>query len=47
MTFAYSYCMSSNSVTMSSKLLPISTEHREMGIQVTGQYEDTSRNSVV
>ena len=47
MTFAYLCCMSSNSVTMPSKLLPISTEHGEMGIQVIGQYEGTSRNSVV
>ena len=38
MTFAYLCYMSSNSVTMPSKLLPISTEHREMGIQVIGQY---------
>ena len=47
MTFAYLCCMSSNSVTMPSKLLPISTEHGEMGVQVIGQYEDTSRNSVM
>ena len=30
MTFAYLCCMSSNSVTMPSKLLPISTEHGDM-----------------
>ena len=47
MNFAYLCCMSSNSVTMPSKLLPISTEHGEMGIQVIGQYEGASRNSVV
>ena len=47
MTFAYLSCMSSNSVAMASKPLPISTEHGEMGIQVIGQYEGTSRNSVV
>ena len=47
MTFAYLCCMSSNSVTMPSKLLPISTKHGEMGIQVIGQYEGASRNSVV
>ena len=47
MTFAYLCCMSSNSVTMPSKLLPISTEHGEMRIQVIGQYEGGSRNSVV
>ena len=29
MTFAYLCCMSSNSVTMPSKLLPISTEHQQ------------------
>ena len=34
MNFAYLCCMSLNSVTMPSKLLPISTEHGEMGIQV-------------
>ena len=43
----YLCCMSSNSVTMPSKLLPISTEHGEIGIQVIGQYEGASRNSVV
>ena len=47
MIFAYLCCMSSNSVTMPSKLLPISTEHGEMGIEVSGQYKDASRNSVV
>ena len=47
MTFAYLCWMISNSVTMPSKLLPISTEHGEMGIQVIGQYKGTSRNSVV
>ena len=47
MTLAYLCCMSSNSVTMPSKLLPILTEHGEMGIQVIGQYEGASRNSVV
>ena len=47
MTFAYLCCMSSNSVKMPSKLLPISTENGEMGIQVIKQYEGTSRNSVV
>ena len=47
MTFAYLCCMSSNSVTMPSKLLPISTEHGEMGIQVIGQYQGASRNYVV
>ena len=47
MTFAYLCCMSSNSVTMPSKLLPISTEHGEMGIQVIRQYEGASRNSIV
>ena len=47
MTFAYLCCMSSNSVTMPSKLLPISTQHGKMGIQVIGQYEGVSRNSVV
>ena len=47
MNFAYLCCMSLNSVTMLSKLLPISTEHGEMGVQVIGQYEGTSRNSVV
>ena len=47
MNFTYLCCMSSNSVTMPSKLLPISTEHGEMGIQVIGQYKGTSRNSVV
>ena len=47
MTFAYLCCMSSNSVTMPSKLLPIPTEHGEMGMQVIGQYEGASRNSVV
>ena len=31
MNFAYLCCMSSNSVIMPSKLLPISTEHGEMG----------------
>ena len=39
MTFVYLGCTSSNSVTMPSKLLPISTEHGEMSIQVIGQYE--------
>ena len=47
MTFAYLCCMSLNSVTMPSKLLPISTEHGKMGIQVIGQYKGASRNSVV
>ena len=47
MNFAYLCCMSSNSVTMPSKLLPISTEHGEMGIHVIGQYEGASRYSVV
>ena len=47
MTFAYLCCMSSNSVTMPSKLLAISTEHGEMAIQVIGQYEGASRNFVV
>ena len=45
--FAYLCCMSSNSVTIPFKLLPISTEHGEMGIQVIGQCEGVSRNSVV
>ena len=36
--------MSSNSVTMPSKLLPISTEHGEMGIQVIGQCFQKFRN---
>ena len=40
-------CMSSNSDTMPYKLLSISTEHGEMGIQVIGQYESASRNSVM
>ena len=39
--------MSSNSVTIPSKLLQISIEHGEMGIQVIGQYEGASRNYVV
>ena len=47
MNFAYLCCMSSNSVTMPSKLLPISKEHGEMGIQVIGQYKDASRNSLL
>ena len=47
MTFAYLCCMSSNSVTMPSKLLPILTEDGEMGIQVIGQYEGASRNYIV
>ena len=47
MNFAHLCCMSSNLVTLPSKLLPISTEHGEMGIQVIGQYEGTSKNSVV
>ena len=47
MTFAYLCCMSSNSVTMPFKLLPISTEHGEMGIEMIGQYESASRNSVM
>ena len=47
MNFAYLCCMSSNSVTMPSKLYPISTEHGEMDIQMIGQYKGASRNSVV
>ena len=47
MTFAYLCCMSSNLGTMPPKLFPISTEHGEMGIQVIGQYESASRNSVI
>ena len=47
MNFAYLCCMNSNSVTMPSKLLLISTEHGKMGIQVIGQYEGASRNSIV
>ena len=47
MTFAYLCCMNSNAVKIPSKLLPISTEHGEMDIQVIGQYEGASRNSVV
>ena len=47
MTFAYLCCMSLNSVTMPSKLLPVSTEHGEMGIQVIGQYKGASRNSIM
>ena len=47
MNFAYLCCMSLNSVTMPFKLLPISREHGEMGMQVIGQYEGASRNSVV
>ena len=47
MNFAYLCCMSSNSVTIPSKLLTISTEHGEMSIQVIGQYKSASRNSLV
>ena len=47
MTFAYLCCMSSNLGTIPLKLLPISTEHGEMGIQVIEQYEGASRNSIV
>ena len=47
MNFAHLCCMSSNLVTMPSKLLPISTEHEEMGIQVSRQYKGASRNSVL
>ena len=47
MTFAYLCCTSLNSGTKPSKLLPMSTEHGEMGIQVIGQYETASRNSIV
>ena len=47
MTFAYLFCMSSNLGTMPLKLLPISTEHGEMGTQVIGQYKSASKSSVV
>ena len=47
MTIAYLCCMSSNSVTVPSKLLSISTEYGEMGRQVIGQCESASRNSVL
>ena len=47
MTFTYFSCVSSNLGTMPPNLLPISTEHGEMGIQVIGQYKSASRNSVV
>ena len=39
MTFTYLCYMSSN---LGTKLLPISTEYGEMGIQVIGQYEGAS-----
>ena len=39
--------MSSNLGMMSLKLLPISTDYGEMGMQVIRQYKGASRNSVV
>ena len=47
MNFTYLCCMSSNSVTKPSKLLPTPTEYGEVGIQVIGQYEGAFRNSAV